>query len=386
MPRKRLILFGSTGSIGKRTLDVTRDFRDCFEIVALSAGRNAADLEAQIVEFHPRAACLAEEGLREEARRIEARTGVPVLCGRDGLTRLAAEFEADMAVVATVGFAGLAPSLAAIDAGMDLALANKEVLVAAGELVTRRAAERGVRILPIDSEHNAVFQCLGGQDLASVRRVILTASGGPFRRLSKDELARVTVEQALAHPTWNMGPKITIDSSTLMNKGFEVIEAHHLFGMPFERVEVVIHPESTIHSMVEYVDGSILAQMGRTDMYLPIQNALTYPNRRPNRFAPLDFAALGALTFEAPDLERFPALRLAYEAGRAGGTAPTVLNAANEVAVARFLRHEIRYVDIPALIAEALEAHENQPSPTLDALYAVDEWARGKARRYVGSA
>jgi len=382
LSRKRLIIFGSTGSIGKRTLDVARDFRAAFEIVALSASQSASLLEAQIEEFRPQAACLADERLQAEAARIASRAGVPVFCGAEGLMRLAREFPADLAVVATVGFAGLMPSLAALEAGCDLALANKEVLVAAGQIVTRRAAERGVRILPIDSEHNAVFQCLGGAKPDCVRRIILTASGGPFRRMPKEDLARVTVEQALAHPTWSMGPKITIDSSTLMNKGFEVIEAHYLFRIPISRIEVVIHPESAIHSMVEYLDGSILAQMGPTDMYLPIQNVLTYPRRLPNAFQPLDFARLGSLNFEAPDMDRFPALRLAFEAAKAAGTAPAALNAANEVAVARFLRREIRYLDIPAIIADVLEAHTNTPEPALDDIHAVDRWARERATQY----
>jgi 1-deoxy-D-xylulose-5-phosphate reductoisomerase len=381
-PRKRILLLGSTGSIGKRTLDVVRDFPDQFEVAALSAHRNAGDLQAQIEEFRPRAACLAGPGLETQARRIAWDTGVPVFEGPEGLCRLAREFKADLAVVATVGFAGLLPSLAALEAGSDLALANKEVLVTAGEIVTRRAAELDRRILPIDSEHNAIFQCLDGAQPESVRRVILTASGGPFRRASKEELARVTVEQALNHPTWDMGPKITVDSSTLMNKGFEVIEAHYLFRVSMDQIDVVIHPESTIHSMVEFVDGSILAQMGRTDMYLPIQNVLTYPQRLSNRFEPLDFASLGALTFETPDRERFPCLGLAFEAIGRGGTVPAALNAANEVAVARFLQGKIGYLDIPALIRHVLDTHQSAPEPSLEDILEADRRARQVAEQY----
>jgi len=382
LTRKRLSLFGSTGSIGRRTLDVARDYPDDFAIVALSAGRNTRLLHEQIREFKPQAAAIAEPSLAAEAEAIARDTGVPVYCGAEGLLRLAREFAGDMAVMATVGFAGLFPSLAALESGADLALANKEVLVTAGDLVTARAKELGRQILPIDSEHNAIFQCLDGMRAEGVRRLILTASGGPFRRATVSQLAQVTREQALAHPTWEMGQKITIDSSTLMNKGFEAIEAHHLFCVPMEQIDVVIHPQSTVHSMVEFIDGSILAQLGRTDMYLPIQNILFHPQRRANSLAPLDFTALRVLEFEPPDLERFPCLTLAYDASRVGGTMPAVLNAANEVAVARFLHNEIRYLDIPALIRAVLDEHQNTPNPSLDDIRLADEWARQRARNH----
>jgi 1-deoxy-D-xylulose-5-phosphate reductoisomerase len=379
---KRILLLGSTGSIGTRTLDVARDFPGRFEIVGLSAHSSAAELEAQIAEFRPQAACLGATTHQADAERIARNAGIPVYSGHEGLVRLARELEADVAVIATVGFAGLLPSLAAIENGCELALANKEVLVTAGEIVTRKARERNVAILPIDSEHNAIFQCLDGADRKQIRRIILTASGGPFRHATQDELSHVTREQALDHPTWNMGPKITIDSSTLMNKGFEVIEARHLFGVTMDQIEVVIHPQSTIHSMVEFVDGSILAQMGPTDMYLPIQHVLTHPERLPNSFKPLDFASVGELTFQAPDTGRFPCLRYAYEAAKTGGTAPAALNAANEVAVARFLQNEIAYLDIPATIAGVLEHHDSKPDPELDDILEADRWARAKAREY----
>lgn len=383
MAPKRLAILGSSGSIGRRALDVARDFVGDFEIVSLSVNRNVALLMEQIREFRPRAACVADESAAAEARDAAEAAGIPIFTGPEGLRRLVgSEFDLDMAVVATVGFAGLLPSLAAIEAGRDLALANKEVLVTAGEMVMRAARERGTAILPIDSEHNAIFQCLDGADRGAIRRILLTASGGPFRTFSKEQLAHVEVKQALAHPTWTMGAKITIDSSTLMNKGFEAIEAHHLFGVAMSQIEVVVHPESTIHSMVDFVDGSILAQMGVTDMYLPIQNVLTHPLRKPNAFAPLDFAALGALRFERPDLERFPCLRLAYEAAERGGDAPAALNAANEVAVERFLRGKIRYLDIPAIIEAALNEHEINPRPSLDDILATDARARERAERY----
>lgn len=382
MAPKRISIFGSTGSIGCRTLDVVRDFPGELQVATLAAGRNAALLREQIAAFRPAAACLADPALAGEAEGLAREFALPVFSGAEGLMRLAGEYPADMAVMATVGFAGLLPSMAAMEAGADLALANKEVLVCAGEIVMRRAHELGRRILPIDSEHNAIFQCLNGNDPAAIRRIILTASGGPFRRASHEDLAGVTVEQALDHPTWDMGPKITIDSSTLMNKGFEAIEAHHLFGVPMERIEVVIHPQSTIHSMVEFVDASILAQLGPTDMYLPIQNVLMHPRRLPNPFRPLDLAAIGQLDFAPPDLERFPCLELAYRAASTGGTLPAVLNAANEVAVARFLHNDIGYLDIPAIVRQTMESYTVKPGASLDAICAADAWARERAAEY----
>jgi len=369
--RKRICILGSTGSIGENTLRVIGDYPEQFEAVALAAHGSSRRLAEQAAEFGARWLCLSGDGA------FETPDGARVFRGPQGLEELIEASAPDLVVVATVGFAGLAPTLRAIELGLSVALANKEVLVSAGELVMDAARRRGVAILPIDSEHNAIFQCLEGRNGAPLRRIILTASGGPFRGRSRAELAGVTVEQALDHPTWQMGPKITIDSATLMNKGFEVIEGHHLFGVPVERIEVVVHPQSMIHGMIEYQDGSMLAQMGVTDMYLPIANVLAYPRRLVNRrFEPLDLAALGQVTFARPDLEAFPCLGYAYDAVRAGGTCPAVLNAANEVAVRRFLAGEIRFTDIAELIAAALGEHRVAPAPDLDAIAAADAWAR----------
>jgi 1-deoxy-D-xylulose-5-phosphate reductoisomerase len=371
--RKRLIILGSTGSIGTRALDVVADFRDSFEVVALSTHTRIDLLAEQVRRFQPKAVCVTGAGANFDA------SGAKVHVGERGLTELVEDYDADLIVVATVGFVGLAPTLRAIELGRQVALANKEVLVVAGDLVMAAAHARDVRILPIDSEHNAVFQCVNGCGTKAIRRIVLTASGGPFRRSTRDEMATITPDQALQHPTWNMGPKITIDSATMMNKGFEVIEATHLFDVPVSKVQVVIHPQSTIHSMVEYIDGSIIAQLGVTDMYLPIQNVLLYPDRRENRFESLDFAALGALTFEKPDAERFPCLGYAYEAADGGGTYPAVLNAANEIAVSRFLSGEIPFMRIPQVIRHALDAHDSCSSPDVAAIQAADQWARRKA-------
>jgi 1-deoxy-D-xylulose-5-phosphate reductoisomerase len=380
-PRKRLCILGSTGSIGENTLRVAADFPDRFEVVGLAAHTAGERLAQQIEEFHVTHACLVDEG-----QPAPVANGARLHRSARGLIDLIDACEPDLVVVATVGYAGLAPTLHAIESGVTVALANKEVLVTAGELVMAAARRRGVTILPIDSEHNAAFQCLAGRtadgaDPAPLRRIILTASGGPFRGMKREQLAAVTVEQALNHPTWSMGPKITIDSATLMNKGLEVIETHHLFGEPVDRIEVVIHPQSVIHGMIEYHDGSMLAQMGVTDMYLPIANVLAWPERLENRrFEPLDLATLGTLTFEAPDMDAFPCLRLAYAAIRAGATYPTAMNAVNEVAVGRFLAGEIRFVDIADLIERGLAEHRPVVGPDLEAIARVDgrtrEWCR----------
>ncbi|HOE97128.1 MAG TPA: 1-deoxy-D-xylulose-5-phosphate reductoisomerase [Candidatus Sumerlaeota bacterium] len=372
--RKRLCVLGSTGSIGETTLAVVRDYADRFQVVGLSAHAAADALAVQAREFGVEHVCLTGNGNGGELEALRP------LRGEAGLVELIDRCEPDMVVVATVGAAGLPPTLRAIERRIPIALANKEVLVTAGDLVMRRARRLDVPILPIDSEHNAIFQCLGGVSDARrlpLRRIILTASGGPFRGRSRAELSGVTREEALNHPTWNMGRKITIDSATLMNKGFEVIEVHHLFGVETARIEVIIHPQSVIHSLIEYHDGSMLAQMGVTNMYLPIANVLAYPERLENaRFAPLDLAAVATLTFEAPDLHAFPCLRYAYEAVEAGQTYPTVLNAANEIAVRRFLEGEIAYLGIPALIDAALQAHRPQPADELEAIAEADRWAR----------
>ncbi len=379
---KRVIILGSTGSIGTKTLQVIEDFPGAFEVVALSTNSQTGLLAEQAKRHRPRAICVCAEEKANEARHIAATTGAALHLGAQGLVELVERYEADLVVVATVGFVGLLPTIRAIELGRNIALANKEVLVTAGHLAMAAVQQRGVAILPVDSEHNAIFQCLACGGREAVRRIVLTASGGPFRGAKRERLLAITRKEALRHPTWSMGPKITIDSATLMNKGFEVIEAHHLFGVPVERIEVVIHPQSTIHSMVEFVDGSIIAQLGVTDMYLPIQNVLFYPERIANKFPSLDFVNLGRLTFEAPDLVNFPCLAYAYEAARLGGTYPTVLNAANEIAVARFLREEIPFIAIPEIIRDALDAHEGLPAKTLEEIMAADRWARDRAREW----
>ena len=369
---KRICILGSTGSIGENTLRVIGDWPDRFQVVGLSAHRSARRLAEQAAAFNVPNVCLADGGLPETPPGVER-----TFHGDAGLVDLLDACAPDLVVVATVGYAGLSPTLRTIEMGATVALANKEVLVTAGELVMERARRAGVTILPIDSEHNAIFQCLNGGDASPLRRIILTASGGPFRGRTRDELASVTLREALNHPTWNMGPKITIDSATLMNKGFEVIEVHHLFAQPVDKIEVVVHPQSLIHGMIEYLDGSMIAQMGVTDMYLPIANVLSYPERlRNDRFEPLDLAAVGEVTFEKPDLEAFPCLRYACDAVRTGGTYPTVLNAANETAVQLFLKEEIRFLDIPGLIRAAMDAHASVTQPDLDAIAEADRWAR----------
>jgi 1-deoxy-D-xylulose-5-phosphate reductoisomerase len=369
--RTRLAILGSTGSIGRQTLDVVSKYRREFEVVALSAGRNADLLAAQVVEVRPRFVdALERTPVLEDAVRSVGAVWLPA-------EEIAAHPDVDLVVVATVGAAGLLPTLAALRARKAVALANKEVLVMAGHLVRRELERSGGELRPIDSEHSAIWQSLWGEEGHAIRRIILTASGGAFRDRTLDELARVTPEEALDHPTWRMGPKITVDSATLMNKGMETIEAAWLFGVPMERVEVVIHRESVIHSLVEFSDGSVKAQLGVPDMRLPILCALAYPKRLPEPVAPLlDLAAYGQLTFGKPDFDRFPCLRLAMEAGRLGGTYPAVMAAADEVAVARFLAGELGFLDIPAVIERALERHEPIPDPSLEEVLAADAWAR----------
>ena len=387
MITKKILLLGSTGSIGTRTLDVVRDFSESLSICGLSTYGRGDLLARQVEEFHPVAINVSDPSKAAEGRHLADTYGIKLTLGEEGLAELIGICEPDIVVVATVGIAGLKPTLSAIEYGADVALANKEVLVTGGHLVMEAARKQGVRILPIDSEHNAVSQCMtgadsakalatAGQDTFKVRRIILTASGGPFRHLSREELEHVTVDQALNHPTWRMGPKITIDSATLMNKGFEVIEGHHLFGIPTYKIDVLIHPQSIIHSLVEYVDGVLLAQLSIADMYLPIQNALLFPERLPNRLAPLNLTSLSALTFEQPDMERFPCLAYAYESARMGGTATVALNAANEVAVRRFLNREIPFMRIPRIIRETLDRHEQLPSDNIEAIQEADRRAR----------
>lgn len=377
---KRIALLGSTGSIGRQTLDVVRWHRDRFEVVALVANRPSELFAEQVHHFRPRLAWLTAEegGFEPDVPGVEVRRGLADL--RD----LAAAAEADLLVVASSGTVGFLPTLAALERGVPVALANKETLIMAGHLVTEAARKSGAPLLPIDSEHSALWQCLLGEQPFGerVRRLVLTASGGAFRDWPADELAHVTPAQALKHPTWSMGPKITVDSATLMNKGLEVIEAHWLFDLPFDRVDVVIHHQSIVHSLVEFVDGSVKAQLGLPDMRLPIQFAMTFPERHAAPVASLDLTALGSLTFAHVDERKYPGLALAYAAGYEGGTAPTVLNAANEVAVARFLAEEIGYLDITAVVGDTLEAHHVEANPSLEAVQAADEWARRYARTW----
>jgi 1-deoxy-D-xylulose-5-phosphate reductoisomerase len=356
MAPRRVIILGSTGSIGCRALDVIRDNREEFEVVGLSTRGNVDLLARQVQEFQPVAVAVATAGKIAPGFPGLERGDVALFEGADANVRLVQAHDADLVLVATVGISGLEPTLAALRPGMEIALANKEVLVAGGELVMARARELGVSIHPVDSEHNALAQCLRGHGPEEVRRVILTASGGPFRESSEESMAAATPEQALRHPTWSMGAKITIDCATLMNKGFEVLEAAHLFGLPLASVDVVIHPGSIVHSLVEFVDGSILAQLGPKDMYLPIQNCLFGLARRSTPVPALDLFRCGPLEFRTPDHGRFPCLELAYSAGRRGGLYPAVLNAANEVAVERFLAHDIGFMEIPGLVGSALAA------------------------------
>ncbi len=380
---KKLLIFGSTGSIGTNTLDIVAQFPETFQVVGLTAGSNSDKLERQIREFRPRIVSLASEpaaaDLRKRCRNLE----VEILWGLEGAIAVATHPEGDLAVSGIVGAAGLIPTLSAIKAGKDVALANKETLVMAGELIQKEAMCHGVKILPVDSEHSAVFQALAGHRREDVKRIILTASGGPFLDVPLSRRRRVTPQEAVRHPNWNMGAKISVDSATLMNKGLEVIEARWLFDMPPEKIDVLIHRQSIIHSMVEYVDGSVIAQMGIPDMRCPISYALNYPERLPLNLKPLDLVEIGTLTFMKPNLRQFPCLGLAYEALRIGGTMPTALNAANEEAVAAFLKEEIGFLDIPKVIQKTVEVCEPQKVTNLEDVLHADEWARKKAREYV---
>ena len=369
------VLLGSTGSIGTQTLDVVRSMPERYRILGLAAGRNLTLLEAQAREFRPRylwAAPDADGAPPPELQAVARDVGAEVRPMDD----MAADPDGDVLVVGTAGRAGLEPTLTALSRGADVALANKEVVVMAGALVRAAADAGGGQLRPVDSEHSAIWQCLWGEEQHEVRRIILTASGGALRDLPPDQLADVTPEQALKHPTWNMGAKITIDSATLMNKGMETIEARWLFDVPYDRVEVVQHAESIVHSLVEFGDGSVKAQLGYPDMKLPIQLALSFPLRLEPTTDPLDLAAVGSLNFSAPNLDRYPCLKLAMRAGLADGTYPAAMAAADEVAVHAFLNHEIRFDHIPQLVEQALDAHDNTDNPTLEAIDAADAWAR----------
>jgi 1-deoxy-D-xylulose-5-phosphate reductoisomerase len=375
---KRITVLGSTGSIGTQTLDVVSMHPDQFTVEALAGGSNIKLLAEQVRLYQPKKVSVGSKQLAEEIRPLLP-FGTELHWGNEGLVELAANTEADMVVTAVMGSVGLHSTLAAIEAGKQIGLANKETLVTAGHLVTERARAKGVPLLPIDSEHSAIFQCLNGERMKDVAHITLTASGGSFRDLTREQLREVTVEDALKHPNWSMGAKITIDSATMVNKGLEVIEAHWLFGLDYDRIHVLLHPESIIHSYVEFVDTSIVAQLGNPDMRVPIQYALTYPGRMPSPAKPLSLAEVGRLHFKEMDFDRFPCLRLAFECGKMGGTAPTAFNAANEIAVARFLRGEISFLHIEAIIERVLERHVNVANPDLVVIEACDREVRSIA-------
>lgn len=377
---KSLSLLGSTGSIGTQTLDIAAQYPDQFQIVGLAAGRNVALLAEQIRQFRPQIAAICDrDKLPELQAAIADLDPQPLLlAGEEGIVEVARCAAADVVVTGIVGCAGLLPTIAAIEAGKDIALANKETLIAGGPVVLPLIQKHGVKLLPADSEHSAIFQCLQGVPEKGLRRILLTASGGAFRDFPVEKLAQVTVADALKHPNWSMGRKITIDSATLMNKGLEVIEAHYLFGLDYDRIDIVIHPQSIIHSLIELQDTSMLAQLGWADMRLPLLYALSYPDRIFTDWKPLDLVQVGSLTFREPDHEKYPCMRLAYAAGRAGGCMPAVLNAANEQVVALFLEEKIRFLDIPRLIEQVCDRYQlhNCAAPTLEDIVTADQWAR----------
>ena len=371
---KKIAILGSTGSIGTQTLDVIRAHSDELEVVALAAGSNKERLKEQIREFHPELVSLSDEKKAQELKEELAGEAVEVVCGMDGLIEVAGIDSADVVVTAVVGMMGILPTMEAIRKGKDIALANKETLVTAGHLIIPMAREYGVSILPVDSEHSAIFQCLQGEPKKALDKILLTASGGPFRGKNAEFLETVTLEDALNHPNWSMGPKITIDSSTMVNKGLEVMEAKWLFGVDYSQIEVVIQPQSIIHSMVQYIDGAVIAQLGTPDMRVPIDYALFYPERRSLPGDRLDFSKLSQITFEKPDYKVFRGLSLAIEAGKTGGTMPTVFNAANERAVAKFLKGEIKYTDIVRSIEKCMDAHKVSAHPDLEEILATEQW------------
>ena len=377
---KRLAILGSTGSIGVNTLDIVRQFPERFQVVSLSAGLNTGLLRQQILQFRPKVVSVLNRELAEALKRDLSSESPEIVNGIEGLIKVATHPEVDQVVSAIVGAVGLIPTLSAIKTGKTVALANKESLVMAGKIVMEEARRSGVQILPIDSEHSAIFQSLLGHRKETIQRLILTASGGPFLNLPVSKLPDVTVKDALHHPNWEMGKKITIDSASLMNKGLEVIEAHWLFDMPVEKITVQIHPQSIIHSMVEYIDGSVIAQMGIADMRVPISYALSFPNRLPLSLPGLDLPQKGGLTFQAPDLDRYPCLKLAYQSIKIGETMPAILNASNEVAVNAFLEGAIKFTEIPLLIQRVMEDHDVKPVHTVEDILKADHWARERAK------
>ena len=375
---KKVVLLGSTGSIGTSTLKVASDLPERIQLIGLAGGRNVSLLREQANAHLPQCISIGEECKMEELSK-GLHEGVEVVSGSSGLLRLATLPDADVVLIAIVGTAGLEPALAAIRAGKDIAVASKEILVMAGELVMKEAAKHQVRVLAVDSEHSAIFQCLEDKPAQTVRALWLTASGGPFRSFDKERFENITVDQALKHPSWVMGRKITIDSATMFNKGLEMVEARWLFNVGMDRVRVVVHPQSVVHSMVEFVDGSMIAQMSTPDMCLPIQYALTYPDRVPNDRVQTDLAAIGSLEFQSPDEDKFPALRLAREAGERCGTLPAVLNAANEVAVQAFCDQQLSFLGIPQLVSKVMEDHQVVDQPDLGQILHADQWARAHA-------
>jgi 1-deoxy-D-xylulose-5-phosphate reductoisomerase len=373
---KKIAILGSTGSIGTQALDVISAHSDQFSVAALAANSSWEAVARQIQQYKPSLACMVDEGAAAKLRQ-EIGDACPVFSGKQGLLKLIDETDAQIVLTSLVGAAGIEPTLHAIQSGLDIALANKETLVAAGELVMQQAREKQVAILPVDSEHGAIFQCLAGRKPEEIDKLLITASGGPHFHRSRQEFASLTVEQCLKHPTWNMGGKITIDSATMFNKGLEVIEAHWLFDMPYDRIDVIVQPQSIIHSMVQFIDGSVLAQLGMPDMRLPIQYAFTYPERLPVRGSQtIDWHTLGTLEFYPPDNDKFPSLPLAYEAGKAGGTMPCVLNGANEVAVYAFLHKEITFTQIFDIVRRVMEAHTNTHDLSFESICQADQWAR----------
>jgi 1-deoxy-D-xylulose-5-phosphate reductoisomerase len=381
---RKVVVLGATGSIGTSSQKVARAIPERMQIIGLAAQRNVSEMVTAIDEFG-----IAEAAMFDSAAAAELQLHFPgksIYQGEEGLVRLATLPEADLVIIAIVGTAGLRPALAALEAGKDIAVASKEILVMAGEIVMATAAKHGRLVLPVDSEHNAIFQCLEGRNPATVQRIILTASGGPFREWPAEQIPTATLAQALKHPTWTMGQKITIDSASLFNKGLEMIEARWLFGVPMEQVDVVVHPQSIVHSMVEFVDGSVLAQLSHSDMCFPIQYAVTWPDRVSSGLRPLDFASVGQLTFQAPRLDCFPALDLARRAGTEGGTLPAVLNAANEVAVEAFVAGKLGFSGIWGTVAAVMEAHENTPHAKLEEILAADSWARQAAAEHIARA
>lgn len=372
---KKIGIFGSTGSIGRSCLEVVRNNPDRISVSVLTANKDSSTLIAQAEEFRPDLVVILDPGQEEVVKKRLNPIGIKVLSGEAGLTESAAE-PYDFMIGAITGFAGLKPTLQAIRSGKNIGLANKETLVAAGEIVVSLAEKHGVRLIPIDSEHSAIFQCLMGEDSRAIEQLTLTASGGPFLNLPQEAFDTISRDDALNHPTWNMGAKITIDSATLMNKGLEVIEAHWMFGIDFSKIQVVVHPQSIVHSMVTFSDGSVKAQLGLPDMKVPIQFALSYPDRWPSQYGRVDFSEIGTLNFTAPDTKKFRCLEIAYESGRLGGTAPAVLNAANEEAVHLFLEERIRFTDIPSLLERVLERHSVVAARQLEDIIEADAWAR----------